>query len=327
MIAIDWSHTKGLTTFDGETVRTESLKQLLSRLSKISEGGESIQHMKSKTKSKNAVHPPLAVLEQGCPMSLIYNLTCKGIIVKLIDNRASEKYRNEHNIEKTDENDAKIIWHLANNGSKLQEITIDNKTLQIHDLYHQYFRYQKARVALQLMKKGHMRRYGSGVGESIHPLKSSVQVQLTPDLSTYDIAIKPLLAKEKLLMQQLGNFKLEPPPDIKGLGRRIWIGLMVTANPINFLCISSYLRFCGLKEDAVTKSKYNRHARMLYHMLAKEILIKKDPEYRAVYDRCKSDIALKHPDYTKMHIHNAALNRTATFLAKAVFRHCHNGQE
>ena len=35
----------------------------------------------------------------------------------------------------------------------------------------------------------------------------------------------------------------------------------------------------------------------------------------------KVDIAEKHPDYTKGHIHNAALNRTATFLAKEIYKH------
>lgn len=41
------------------------------------------------------------------------------------------------------------------------------------------------------------------------------------------------------------------------------------------------------------------------------------------YDKCKLDIAEKHQEYTKIHIHNASLNRTATFLAKHIYRHLH----
>ena len=60
---------------------------------------------------------------------------------------------------------------------------------------------------------------------------------------------------------------------------------------------------------------------MLYHMLAEEVMKQRDLEFRPIYDKCKADITLAHPNYTKGHIHNAALNRTATFLAKKVFNH------
>ena len=34
---------------------------------------------------------------------------------------------------------------------------------------------------------------------------------------------------------------------------------------------------------------------------------------------CKEDITERYPEYTKLHIHNAALNRTATLLAKEIW--------
>ncbi len=60
---------------------------------------------------------------------------------------------------------------------------------------------------------------------------------------------------------------------------------------------------------------------MLYHMLAESVLKQKDPVFRPLYDKCKADIAEKYPEYTKAHIHNAALNRTATFLAKRIYQY------
>ena len=119
-----------------------------------------------------------------------------------------------------------------------------------------------------------------------------------------------------------GKSKSVPsPPSIKGLGNRIWAGIVVTANPNDFKCLSAYLRFCGLTEDVIKNHKYNRHAKMLYHMLAEKVLQQGDPTFRPIYDKCKVDIADRNPSYTKGHIHNAALNRTSTMLAKHIFRH------
>jgi len=360
MIAIDWSHTKDLTIYDGKKVKVVTLKQLLAMMSKDGGTGESIFIIKSTravqplppsdndgggestapVESNNGLQPsPSVVLEQGCPMTLIYNLVKAGAVVSLIDNKATENYRKEHDIEKTDENDAKIIWNLSQNGAKLQPVTVDDKLLQLHDIYHQYCRFQKARVAMVNMKKALRRQY-VGVGESKPLLQSTRIIHLTPDLSPYDIAIDTLHAREKTLIKKLGQtakglplfeaggestllvqsrFVIQPPA-IRGLGQRIWLGLMVTANPSNFKCLSAYLRYCGLTGDVIISHKYNRHARMLYHMLAESVMKQRDPNFRPIYDKCKADIAEKYPDYKKIHIHNAALNRTATFLAKEIYR-------
>lgn len=336
MIAVDWSHTKELTTFDGKKVRVEPLKALLKRLQKDGTGGES----KITIESSGGFHSPAIILESGCPVSLIYQLILVGAEVSLIDNKATENYRKASGIEKTDEADAKIIYELASNGAKLQPIVVDDKLVQMHDTYHQYCRYQKARVSLQNMQKAHLRHYGSGARESRRNILSKNIFHLVPDLTPYDIAIDTLHAREKSLLKRLegiakgvplfeaggksipsvqSNSPLQPPA-IKGLGQRLWLGIIVTANPANFKCLSAYLRFCGLTSDVMATHKYNRHAKMLYHMLAEAILKAKDPVYRPIYDKCKVDIKAKYPDYTKGHCHNGALNRTATFLAKHIYR-------
>ena len=110
-------------------------------------------------------------------------------------------------------------------------------------------------------------------------------------------------------------------PSIRGLGNRIWAGIVATANPAYFKCLSAYLRFCGLTGDAVKNKKYSRDARRLYHMLAERVVQYKNPIFRPIYDNCRVDITSKNPNYTKRHIHNAALNRTATMLAKQIYRH------
>jgi len=337
-IAIDWSHTKDLTTCDGKKVRVENRKALLARLKKLGDGnmgGES----RGEVQSMSLLHPPVAIIEQGCPLSILYNLLLTGVEVKTISNRATEDYRKEHDIVKTDEADARIMWELSENGAKLTDVTLDDKLIQMKDAYHQYCRYQKARVAMMNMRKAHQRHY-RGAGESIVILQSKLTNHLAPDLSPYDIAIDTLKAREKSLIkkvEQIGRSlalfevggestqclksKYDVQPPIKGLGQRIWAGIIVTANPSTFKCLSAYLRFCGLTGDVIESHKYNRHAKMLYHMLAEEVMKQRDPTFRPIYDKCKADIAEKHPDYKKIHIHNAALNRTATFLAKAIFNY------
>jgi len=116
--------------------------------------------------------------------------------------------------------------------------------------------------------------------------------------------------------------KLAPPiPDlkIKGLGPRLWAGIYITANPANFPTLSSYLRYCGLVDKEQIGIKWNRHASMLYHLLAEEVMKHRDDKFRPIYDKCKEDIAVKYPEYAKLHVHNGALNRTATFLAKEIY--------
>lgn len=349
MIAIDWSHTKELTTYDGKKLRVESRKALLKRIVSDNMGGESTRAMKSRA----TLQPPSVVLEQGCPLSLQYDLLKVGAIVSLIDNKATENYRKERDLVKTDEVDAQIIYELSVNGANLQAVTVDDKMIQMADVYNQYCRYQKARVSLQNMKKAHLRHYGSGTRESTRLVQSISVAHLVPDLLPYDIAIDALHGREKSLLKRLevigkglplfeaGGESIDSlqstptlqPPAIKGLGQRIWLGLMVTANPTSFKCLSAYLRYCGLTSDVMKTHKYNRHAKMLYHMLAEEVMKQKDSHFRPIYDKCKTDFINKHPEpetrningkslkfYTKGHSHNAALNRTATFLAKYIYK-------
>ncbi len=130
MIAIDWSHIKELTTFDGKKVRVESRKALLKRMISDGMGGESTRAAKSRA----ALQPPSVVLEQGCPLSLCYDLLKIGASVSLLDNKATENYRKAKGIEKSDEVDARIIYELGNNGAKLQPIHADDKMIQMHDV-------------------------------------------------------------------------------------------------------------------------------------------------------------------------------------------------
>ena len=360
MIAIDWSHTKGLSIYDGKKVSVLDRKALLKRLAGESihtikstslfhpaspgaGGGESIGRVES-TAQLNPHPAPFVVIEQGCPLSLIYDILKTDSQVSVISNRATQDYRVEHGIEKTDENDARIIYELSNNGAKLTPVGLDDTQIQLVELYQRYKRYQKARVATMNMKKGYIRQFGED-GESrvrvksnraVNPSpakeedaesnskvqsKSALQASSSDGVLPYDIAIEALKSPEKDCLKKI--IKLSPPiPEglkIRGLGPRLWAGIYITANPANFPTLSRYLRYCGLVSKEQIGTKWNRHACMLYHLLAEEVMKQRDGHFRPVYDKCKADIAERYPEYTKLHIHNAALNRTATFLAKEIW--------
>ena len=322
IVAVDWSHTRGLVTYDGKKTSVVDRRALLKRLAGKSNGrlnpaspgagGESILRVKSRLLFNSSA--PLVILEQGCPLSLIFDILRTGCEVKTISNRATQDYRVEHSIEKSDEIDARIIYELASNGAKLTQVNLDDKDIQLLELYQRYKRYQKARVAMVNMKKAYVRQFGEDG-------KSKIQPPFSDGSLPYDIGIDTLKAAENSCLKKI--VKLAPPVPqslkIKGLGPRLWAGIYIAANPANFPTLSSYLRYCGLVNLDQLDHKWNRHARMLYHLLAEETMRLRDKKFRLIYDKCKEDIATSHQDYTPKHIHNAALNRTATFLAKGLY--------
>jgi hypothetical protein len=304
MIAVDWSHTKGLATYDG--IKSENHKTRASFLSQLRKLG------------KNAEKS--VILEDGCPVSLILDIANEGNPVLLISNKATKRYRAEHGIPKSDEVDATIIWKLANSGEKLTRAKPDPERLELRFLYRQFLRYQKTRIAVGNTQKNYSRYYGTKELASCNP---------SPDDTTpYDSAKDALKRAEYALMKKAsrlvstGQSKSMPPqPPIKGLADRIWVGILATANPVDFKCKSSYLRFCGLTQDVRKSENYNRRAKKLYHMLAEKVWYYENKDFRPIYDQCKADIHDKHPDYDEKHLHFAALIRTATYLAKYVFEY------
>jgi len=318
MIAIDWAHTKKLVSFDGVKVREESRASLLKRL-RI--GDDSVLSLKSNplvnsptvveesietVKSGGSLNSAI-ILETGCPHSLTYDLVRLGYPVQFIKGQDVKALRDMNGHEKGDVSDTMLIHFLASIKPNLLSapVTMSDSTMQATDAYRRYYRIQSARVALQNQGTGFKRCFG-GISEEL------------------ETALGTLKAAETSYLKKAESLVPEMPLElrqIKGLGDRLWTGIIVTANPVKFKTLSRYLRFCGLVSKEQIGPNYNRHARMLYHQLAKSVaMMQSEPHYRALYDKCKLDIAERFPDYTKGHVHNAAMNRVSTFLAKEIYR-------
>jgi len=313
-LGIDWSHNKGLEVYDGKNVLTYTKKNLLKYISDIMGNGESNVPIKSMVEIQPLPKPNLVTvyIEQGCPLYLQYDIWKCGVNIVLIDSHNVSEYRRINDIDKTDSNDAKVIYliGISNNGYKQDKVNY--QLLELHGLYHQFRLYQKARLMIGNVKLGHTKSYGRF------------------DDDTYDKCTELLQQKEHVLIKGLEKRVriIKQIPNIKGLGRNLWIGIVITANPIYFPCLSAYLRYCGLVNlqslrgataKGKTFRKYNRHANQLYRLLADSIVVWKDPIFRPIYDKCKLDMQIKYEGQRKFRINKAALNRVATFLAKAIY--------
>jgi len=313
-IAIDWSHNKGLTIFDGKDINVLERKKLLNIISNRVGGGESNEPIKSMEEIQPSPTPNTVVVyvEQGCPLYLQYDIIKSGASINLIDSHDVCRYREQYNICKTDANDAEIIYKIGSGNDGFKHYVVNQELLELHGLYHQFRLYQKARLMIYNVKLGHIKSYGEF------------------DTSVYDECVTLLKKKEVSIVKDLEKRidVIKRIPNIKGLGRNLWVGILITANPIYFPCLSAYLRYCGLVDlkllrgitsKGKTFRKFNRHANKLYRLLADSVMIWKDGQFRPLYDKLKVDMAKKYEGERKFRINKAALNRLATFLAKSIY--------
>lgn len=84
MLAIDWAHIKELVLYDGKKVTKTDSKGLTKYLNQE------------------------AVIESGAPISLCWNIFRKTKLYYVLPAKVKE-YRETYSIEKSDENDAKVI--------------------------------------------------------------------------------------------------------------------------------------------------------------------------------------------------------------------------
>ncbi|GAH74091.1 unnamed protein product, partial [marine sediment metagenome] len=142
MLGVDWSHTKFFAVHDGEKGEIVDKAQLI----ELAKG------------------QPVAI-EQGCPLSIAYELARKATLY-YVPAQAVAQYREENGIEKSDLEDARVIWTLAQRDG-LQPVTLTSQQLRLVYLYHQYLYHLQGRIALNNLYKGAKRHFGD---ELVHDL-------------------------------------------------------------------------------------------------------------------------------------------------------------
>jgi len=220
MIAIDWAYTKNLVLFDGE--RTINVDQ------------------KGLTKYLN--HE--VVIESGAPLSLCWNIFRRTKLYYVLPTKTKE-YRDAHDIAKSDEADAMVIWELAQDKSNLIEASINQRNIRLAMLYHMYLTYQKSRVVLENQLRAAKRYYGEHAGQ----------------LFGMELALDQLEPKEDGLLREIDFIAPKVPPalaKLKGFGPRIWAGVICVADPRHFTSVNGYLKYCGYIDREVLENKFSR---------------------------------------------------------------------
>lgn len=290
MLAIDWAHTKELVLYDGSK-------------------GSKTDH---KGLSKFLNHE--VVIESGAPISLCWNIFRKTKLYYILPIK-TKKYRELHSIEKSDENDAKVIWELAQDKSNLIEASINQRQIRLAMLYHMYLTYQKAQYKLENQIRAAKQYYGD----------------YAEQLFGMELALEQLAPKHNGLLKEIDLLAPKPPAQltkIKGFGTRIWAGIICVANPQHSNSVNGYLKYCGYIDREVLKGNFSHNAKLVYWLLADQIIKQRTEPYRSKYDEIKQAQGELHPDWLdksgykegRGRIDNIARNRVGTMLAKDVYR-------
>lgn len=283
MLGIDWSHTKYFAIYDGENGQVVDKSKLLEMAK-----GQAV------------------AIEQGCPLSIAYELARKATLY-YIPATSVANYRLEHGIEKTDLADAQVIWTLSQRDG-LHPITLNSQQLRLVYLYHQYFYHLQGRIALNNLYKSASRHFGDNLVDDLLLFPSAAQ-----QMEQREEGLKTTIEKlVPVLPDKLAN--------IKGFSRWLWAGIMVTADPRLFPSKSAYRIYCGLVDRKSIKYRFNRNASRAYWLLADQIIKQRTDGWRDIYDKVKAEL-LEREGYT--HPHGGAMNRLRTALANYVWEVVH----
>ena len=265
----------------------------------------------------------IVLTEIGCPKGKLYQYAekCK---VFLIDGKETDKARKK---KKTHKEDALTILRLYKEKPKLfKRLTVkDKEELERIKQFKIYLRVTKTLAGIKNIQKAQQREYGEELDDIKDQIKQ-LEKRKKELLKPLELWVKPYLKQVK---------------DIKGLGPRYLIEILLFANPKKFPCLSAYLKYCGFKGVCKETHKFNRNVKSAYYMVVDGIIkhrnhnknngetnINLKTKYKVnsplsfgnMYDKFKKNIVEKNPDWTKGKQNGVTINRIATFVAKDIYK-------
>lgn len=295
-----------------------------------------IDGKKKQIKNLNLKKRDIVLTEIGCPKGKLYQYAekCK---VFLIDGKETDKARKG---KKTHKEDALTILKLYKQKPELfKELTIkDKEELERIKQFKIYMRVTKTLAGIKNIQKAQQREYGEEL-ENIKQQIKLLEKEKKELLKPLEVWVKPYL---------------EQVEDIKGLGPRYLIEILLFANPEKFPCLSAYLKYCGYKGSAYWKidengkkkkhGKYHHGVHAAYYCVVDGIIkhrnhgkdkgetitgikttlrLNSPLSFGQMYDEFKKNIAEKNKDWTKGKINGVTINRIATFVAKDIYKRFH----
>lgn len=268
-------------------------------------------------------------LETGCPKHALVQLINKGSKIFICDGKLTNKLRKELGWEKTDENDAKLVQELFHRDPSvfIQFTKPDEIELRMTVAMARYEQVNKDLVSLKNRRKAMLREFG--------------------DIPVYEKTISLFEEEKHTLLKEVQPFitqELSKIEHIRGVGQTLVARLLAVAHPNKFKGKSSYLQYCGYTASSRENNKYNRTAKSILYLMAQQTLMQKDPNYRILYDKVKSEQLEKtcadcwltkgehkcrkrkslNQQTCPIRAHTVALNRVATALAKEFWSTLHN---
>lgn len=248
-------------------------------------------------------------LESGCPKQFLRDILEKEAKIFIVDAKKVKKLRDSENVPKSDFADCIAIKKFVDYDNEYREFTWQDFEFERYkSIYYLYERTTKHIVALKNSVQSYKKEYGKTNQTILGAIKTNEKLK------------KDLL---KQLVKAFG-FEINIFSDIKGVGERYVIGILLEAHPKKFRTLSRFLIYCGLKSQETTNGKFNRQAKMLFHQIAVSIVMQKDEKYYPFYQKIKEELKENHKNWTKGHVDNAAKNRIATFIAKEIYRRIRN---
>lgn len=255
IIAIDWAHnSENIAIYDGKIILEEIPKLV-----------------------KNDI-----VLTENMPSKQVKEFIKNDVKVLRCASIETSKLREESNIEKNNENDAKIIWNLYQQKPKtFREFSGDMKLVS---LYTAYKNMQQNKVAFQLCSWA---LDDEGLEE--------IQKQM--------IVLEKLMLKKANQEAQLHPIYQKFLEKIKGIGPSLSSGLIAyTGNISRFDNVSKLWKYFGYdvrngeapKKKKGQESNWHHKGRSLCYLIGDQFIKQRTPLYRKIYDEEKQRQLERH---------------------------------
>jgi len=242
-------------------------------------------------------------LERGCPHFVLWRLIEKNCEIWQVDGKRVKAYREEHQLEKEDITDAKIIYRLHKNKGIFKKLEKPTRhELRFQMLLGKFRRLMKMTTALKNQRQAYQLEFGNS------------RFLETP--------LKILEKRKKQIIRRASKYvwkEVRELKKIRGLNKRLIVKLLAEAHPKEFPTLSKYLIYCGKKGISRETHKYNHLASGYLYQMATSLIRQKNERYYSFYKKVKKEFREEHPDYSDGKIDGMARNRVATFLLKEIY--------
>lgn len=294
VISVDWAIKKPLITFDGKETKTY----------------ETIEEF------RNTVSTTI-LCETGIPRSLF----TIDKPLKIVDGIFVKQKREELNLEKTDKNDAKVIFWLFKEQPNLFRL-IEQRDIGLELLRKKvktFMRYDKIKKSIKNMNRGLLWEYGEF--EDIGKLNSIVKI-------CDEKSEKLKVDMEKILKAHFYK-ETKELTKIKGISFVLVAKLLSYTRGFRSHTLDELKSYAGISphkgKQKIKDNKYSRTLQMVLlgkqHIVDELIMYRTEP-YRGVYDRYKERLVKERPDETKGYIDGMARRKVADRFLRDFLKIC-----